>query len=202
MLELLHAERELVQALVEEPHLLAKAGHLKRPRSGLRAEPEGTENERGDQSGNTTETGVVRHMRGSIGKNVRKNKRKPGRLLNGSLEGQEDHPGVPLFGPAEFRQYQEIVYDRCKGSALVHHKHPWHRLLATNPFESKGRHRVGVMSQDQSTLARRPFQDRRIIKLEEADILNTHQVQSRMAPEDTTNQIVVEVLVRKQPKHD
>lgn len=57
------------------------------------------------------------------------------------------------------------------------------------------------MRQDDASFPRRPFKDAGIIDLPQSDVLNAHQVQRRHVPQNATDQIVVQILVRQQPNH-
>lgn len=79
--------------------------------------------------------------------------------------------------------------------------HAAHRLSAPSALVGEPHQRGAVVSEQHPVLAGGPLENRRVRRCSQTDILETKEIELRLATEQAGDDPGVEVVVRRQPGH-
>ncbi len=112
-------------------------------------------------------------------------------------------PSVPFSGfAADIQKHQVVDNRRVRRAPLLDEEHAGHGLASPQPFRRVVRHSVYIVCQGDPLFFCRPGENLWIWGLHQVDGLCPDDVDLWPAPEQTTYEIVIEVLVGEQPDHE
>ncbi len=101
----------------------------------------------------------------------------------------------PLAIETVLNQEQNIFDQSTDGKVAADFKYPWHGFAGTNALIGMMSHGGGVMCKQHTSFLRRPFQDCRIVCSRETRILDTNNAELLPPPQETANDVIVEVFI-------
>jgi len=111
------------------------------------------------------------------------------------------NPVRPFLWLAAFRSEEKLLNCPCKRERPPNREDTWHSLSFRHPFVGVATHRFHVVGQQDAACFGGPGKNHWIGSSQETDILYTHDVHGRLASEEATEDVVIEVFVGQQTKH-
>jgi hypothetical protein len=108
----------------------------------------------------------------------------------------------PLSLEATFGEQQEILDHQSDCQVAADFKHTQHGLACSNSLVRKARDGGHIVRQKNPALLCAPFQYSSVICPGKIDVLNSRNIQIRLAAQQPADDVVVEVLVSGKTKHE
>ena len=118
-----------------------------------------------------------------------------------STEGKVAKLTLPLSLEAALGEQQEILDHQTDSQATTDLKHTRHGLACSNSVVCEARNCGHIVGQENPAFLRTPLQDSRVMDPGKCDVLNPHNVEVRLPPQQAADDIVVEVLVSGKTEH-
>jgi hypothetical protein len=100
-----------------------------------------------------------------------------------------------------FREQQQILDDHAQSQSAADLNDPRHRLAFSHSMVREARNCRHIVRQENPTLLRAPLQHGGVIRPGQVDVLNPHNIEIRLPPEQPADDVIVEVLIRREPEH-
>lgn len=116
-------------------------------------------------------------------------------------EGQITDSSLPRRLGAALDEENEILDRVTDCDASSHLEHARHSLAFSDAIVGVAAQSRHIVRDQNATFAGRPFRNGRIVRPRETDILDTNDVRVRLIALETSDDIVVEILVSREARH-
>jgi hypothetical protein len=114
---------------------------------------------------------------------------------------QEYDSVIPFAVVTAFGKQKDVLNDRTYQIPLAHNEHAAHGFAAADATIGKVGDRSNIVSQESAAVFRSPSKYRWIIGAIKPHILNANDIDMSCAKCESTQDVVIEILVREKSKH-
>jgi hypothetical protein len=109
---------------------------------------------------------------------------------------------LPLVFDAAFSDEEQIIDHGTDWNVEPYFEHAWHGERSTHPIVRVPAHRRRIVGDNNAPFLSCPREERGVIDARQPNVLNSDDVEIRPASKQASGDVVVEILVGRQPNHD